>query len=215
MKNYTLTAMLLLVCGTMAHCSTSDWEWFLGAYVGTASGASDSLDPTDVAISSATSPGPGHTAVYEQSGTNGWEDSNGLYKDDYKAPLDMTPGTSKTWRIYVWNDMNAPFGAPMGITWSAAWGAWDVLDSIDFRLTYVRSAIGVTDNMNVVGSSWLLNDWADGRGIGLPSYRTNNPLNGYIFDFTATVVPEPSSLAALGLAASGMCLGLLRRRRGR
>ena len=50
-----------------------------------------------------------------------------------------------------------------------------------------------------IGSTWHLSQTRYAN-VALPVFRAPDGREGYVFDLVATVIPEPSSLAALALA---------------
>jgi len=216
MYRYYVTVVLLVMLPVAGLCNTSDWQWnFNGVvFAGIASGASDGLDSRDVAMPY--EPNVSHIAVYKESGVNGWDDTSGFYDYDIRSPLEMTPGTSKTWHIYVWSDLSLdPRYKHTGLSWFDHGIPDDARQSIEFRLTYVRTAVGVVDTVNTIGSYLILNNIPDGGSwYTFPACRVSNGLDGYIFDLTATVVPEPSSLLSLlcGLGGFGRLIELRKRK---
>ena len=210
-RRAVLITLFLVLCASSAACAdVSEWYWHFrpGADFGTASGASDDLDALDIPMDYQWSK---HVGVFHEFGTGGWTGPTGFYGIDMRSPLEMLPGNSKTWRLYLWGDLTYPPQYDfLAVTWSGGGMSSAVLDCCEFRLTYVRSAVGVIDDWNTVGDSILLNEQADGGEWWFPVYRTDNGLDGYIFDLTATVIPEPASVLAL---TAGLGALILRRRR--
>lgn len=211
MKNAPVTLLLLSLYAACCSVAADGYEWMYKCsatgYVGTAAGSSDDYDPSDAA-------GLGgtwfHMAVYHQSGLDGWTGPSGFFASDMRMPLTSTPGAAKTWRMYGWDDPELPPEYTFH-TISLLWAGSDpsVFDGIQFRLTFVRSAAGVADPGIPIGETIILNG-RNGGGWALPVYRTDNGLDGYVFDLTATVIPEPSALLALSAGLTGLAL---RRRR--
>ncbi len=139
--------------------------------------------------------------------TGGWTGPTGFYKTDWRAPLSQSPGSSQTWRLYVWGDPTLPESSP---DIQVRFTSFSVEDpAIDLRLTLVGRPEGVTGGP-VLGTVYTW-PWGYYLDITLPVIRTTNGLEGYVFDLTATVVPEPSSLLALSAGLAGV-VGALRRR---
>lgn len=214
MHKYTFLIALFILMPSLGFCSNSDWQWSFDhwIYVGTDSTASDASDYKDIPMG--VEPWIFHLATYKESGIDGWNGLTGFYRQDFRAPLDLTPGNSLTWRIYMWADTALdPKEKYIGLSWSSNNVSTEALQNIEYRLTYVRSAIGLVDTMNTVGEYKIFNDWPDGSGWAFPACRVENPLDGYILDFTATVVPEPSSVLALTGGLAGLAGLVLNRKR--
>lgn len=205
LRNTLLITVMLMIC-SVAYASDTDWSWSFGqgyfAHFGTSISASDDVDACDVRISD---------IQYYYYGTYN-EGDTGFYSTDIRAPLQLMPGQSKTWTFYLWADPSYPQG-PSGDHLEMMWG-WSqpapAFSKMRYVLTYVRSAEGVTGGNTPVGSSVILNQYQQGTW-SFPVYRTIDGQTGYMFEFTATVVPEPSSIAALGMALAGV--GIIRKRR--
>ena len=201
----------LLLCSAVS-ASVEGWVWDFShvRYYGTAVDASDGYDSHDQ-LSNPTA--PIRSGVYHTQGVHGWTGPTGFYWRDIRAPLPMIVGTSKTWRIYLWADPTlSPERTTIGMSWFGTGVSAEALEQIEFRLTYVRRAVGVTDDWNVEGDYRILNDWPDGGSWAVPAIRIDNGLDGYVFELKATVIPEPSALIALGVGLAA--LGLRRRRSG-
>lgn len=217
-KGYSAILAIAVMCfsGVAAWGSVNEWHWgfpYDTIAAGVSGSASDNYDALDGPPRD--EPWAIHTGFYHEQGVDDWTGPTGFYHRDIRAPLAAVPGASKTWRLHLWADPTLPPDREtIGLSWRGSGVYWTALHNIEFRLTYVRSAIGVTDFVNVVGSSILLNDYRDGGTWGnLPAVRTENGLDGYIFDLTATVVPEPSALLALAGGLAGLGLPFVRRRR--
>ena len=76
-------------------------------------------------------------------------------------------------------------------------------DWLHATLSLVSKPSGVSDGPTLE-TIWDLSAQPDGSCITLPVIRTTNGLDGYVFDFTATVIPEPSSLLALLAGVAGI-----------
>lgn len=165
-------------------------------------GASDSFAAED----SASSPNDGWLAgSYHVNGIDGWTDDTGFFSYDLRAPL--LPGQSKSWTIYFWATEDAPL-----MDRQLQFGEWfspsgDPL--VIPRLEYVQMPAGVIGGPEV-GDVWT-EPW---MWISLPYYSTTDGLTGHAFRFTLTMVPEPSSLAALSLALLPFGAALAKRRKG-
>ncbi len=198
---------VLAVCCT-AHASDSDWQYNFGtAYFGTASSSSDGFDSSDVLMTS--NPTDYYVGTYHNE-ADGWSGPTGFYSTDLRSTLPLTVGQSKTWTFYMWGNPTVN-GNPDGFL-PLAWG-WEVPSSMQFTLTYMRAPLGPTGPVIwtpvPVGTSTVL----EGQSSGwvFPTYDTTDGTTGYELQFTATVIPEPSSLLALG--SSLFCLAGLTIRR--
>lgn len=193
-----ILVVALLIClpiSSGADLATWQWNFDHETYLGTSLGASDGYDSSDRPMDSS---GHMHTAIYHASGVDGWDGPTGFYAVDMRSPLETASGSTKTWRMYLWGDLSLnPQWTDIGTSWFGSGVSADAFQQIQYRLTYVRSAVGIADER--VGMSMVLNDWPDGSSWWFPAYRTDNGLNGYVLDLTATAVPEPSSLAVLGI----------------
>lgn len=206
-----------LVLPLSARADSGTWHCVLGqqAYIGTRPLALDGYDGNDA------QGGYGsyiNIGVYHDQTQEDWTGPGGFYGTDIRAPLGTAAGDSKTWRLYYWNNSDAPAEwTETFLTWYLNTGG--LQDKLVWTLTFTRLPIGMGGwdpppyGSPVLGETVLLNDRGEGSWM-LQTYRTTNGLDGYIFDLTATVIPEPSSLLALvtGLAGLG---AFLRRRRSR
>ena len=203
-----LTLLALGVC-LPAHASDMDWSWRFGtAYFGTSSSASDNADTQDTLMAS---PQYWYMATYHETDVDGWTGDTGFYSTDTRSPLPLVAGQSKTWRFYVWKDLSS--SGILEMMWGWSYPNAPAFDKMEYRLTYVRSANGVTEGSTPVGTSVLLNQYQQGTW-SLPVYRTDDGRTGYMFEFSATVIPEPSSLLAVG-GGLGAVGGLALRKRRR
>lgn len=147
-----------------------------------------------------------YVAIYHNSEDEGstWTGPSGFYEMDYRSPIALIPGQSKTWTMYVWA---APGATATSIPLEYLFNG-SPQDELHFTLTLKYKPEGIIGGPSV-GTVWDLSAQPEVY-VSLPVFRTANGLEGYVFDFTATVVPEPASLAAL-------CAGLIplafRRRR--
>jgi len=165
--------------------------------------SSDPYAPSDQAIHAGYNM---YVATYHGSDTeeNAWTGPAGFYWNDYRAPLAMSSGLSKTWKMYVWAALSS---------WNIyfTWYNYSPLPGeFHFTLTLKSKPAGIIGGP-IAGTVWDLSAQPN-AGIQLPIFRTANGLEGYVFDFTATVIPEPSSLAALLAGLGGF--GAMIRRRG-
>lgn len=232
MKMIRLSILVTLLLGQAlaAQAGTSEWAYAMwtastvtsasvtGGICGVKAVTNDGYDswdficPTGVRV---------YHGSYYVSAQDGWQGPTGFYAVDYRAPLAMQFGESKTWRIYVWGDPGLPGGDEARIRFD--WIGYDYSRQFQYTLTLVGKPVGITSGPSV-GTTWDLSEIPDrgqssdpGSPSGafyLPMFRTANGLEGYILDFTATVIPEPSSLLAL-LAGLGGLGGIVWRRRVR
>jgi len=148
-----------------------------------------------------------YAAVYHDEKVGGWNGSIGFYRDDYVGPL--TSGQTKTWQICVWSTPDMPADH------NATYLVMNRMDNIaltsdfQFELKLVSKPESVSAGPDI-GTVWNADSPTMEVEVTLPTYRTDNGLSGYQFEFSATAIPEPSSF--LALAGGVMGLGLLRRR---
>ena len=166
-----------------------------GGVFGTDPSAQDDYDASDLAILSGYDL---YVATYHSNTTDaGWTGPTDFYRNDICAP--MAVGQSQTWTIYVWAAPSLPPDASfIAVDFGHNAG---VPDGLSFTLALKAKPVGVTGGP-ATGTVWDLS--RQPYGVNLPVYRTSNGLDGYIFDFTATVIPEPSSLLALLAGVTGI-----------
>jgi len=167
--------------------------------VGTKSGASDLSDSYDaLAIL-----GTGWNAGVYHAQIDGWDGTDGFYRNDYRAPL--LPGESKSWVVYFWAaNGSTPSNASLGFNWSLNSGP-DVVGKVE----YIQAPQGIVGGPEV-GTVWTT---AGDHWVQLPYYSTSDGLTGYAFKLTLTAVPEPSSILALAGGIAGLGGFVLRRRK--
>ena len=222
MINYLkLIILLILFPASLATADDRTWQWSFGPYgdelfIGTKFNTSDDGDPYDLLLGSSTYI---YCGVYHEQGVDGWTGSNGFYSQDMRAALGTTPGSSKTWRIYYWNYINSPANwIDTDFTWHFGTTGYETpSNNIEYKLTFVRLPVGITQwnppsprGTPTLGETIILNNHTEGSWL-LRTYRTDNGLHGYIFDLTATVVPEPSSIVALVLGLVPVTMSALKR----
>ena len=149
-----------------------------------------------------------YAAVFHDEGVGGWNGDVGFYLDDYVGPL--PPGQTKTWQIYVWSTSDMP--ADHDVTHLVMNRTDNIALTSDFFFDFKliskpESVSGGPD----IGTIWNLDSPISEVELLLPTYRTDDRLSGYQFEFSATPIPEPSSLLALGGGLMGLA-GLLRKR---
>lgn len=209
MKTMLALVILMLAVCTYAHASDTDWSWQFGgtyAHFGTATLASDGFDSRDVRIVQTSSV---YIGTYHEQDVGGWSGDTGFYSTDLRAPVTLIPGQSKTWTFYLWE--NPSWNVVLELMWGFDYPA-PAFNKMLYTLTYVRAAQGITGGNIPVGASVLLNEHTQGTW-SFPVYKTTDGRTGYMFEFTATVIPEPSSLLALVGGIAGLGGFVLRRRR--
>jgi hypothetical protein len=203
-----------------AYADTTDWWWSVDGYadnqitsavgqIGVDPALSDNCDPSD-----ALTPLCGvRFGTYHVNGQDAWIGQTGFYSTDFRSPLPAVPGASRTWTIYLWADPVLSGGAnTIGIRWMYIQPPDFVPPSgLRFAVTLKAKPIGITGGPALATVYDL--SAHNPSSVYLPIYRTTNGLDGYVFDFTATVVPEPSALAALGFGLLPLGGSALRRRR--
>jgi hypothetical protein len=206
-----LCVLLLIALCVPLHASQNDWRWYFcdRTQCGVLDSAKDGADVNDLKAGPLPGTVPIYAVTFHERGVDGWDGDTGVYWGDFRSPL-TTVGQTKTWRLYV-----ATFDAGSSTSMAFTWGSYSfhppAFDKIEYTLTYVQSAVGGDGPTFPVGTTVALNDQQQGTWV-FPVYETADPRNGYVIDFTATVIPEPSSLLALlaGLAGFG---AMIRRRR--
>lgn len=204
----------LLASSVVAYAADDNWDnWYWDCRVsidtvagdllhyGVSPGSSDGYDGEHLAHDGES---PVHAGVYHDSG---WPE--GFYAEDFRSPISLASGSSKSWLISVWCDPSLDFGVS-SITFATQIGG--ILPPRDFRytLTLLEKPAGIEDGP-MVGASYDMSyytfNW--GAAFQLPSYRTDDGRNGYVIELKATAIPEPSAFVAL---ACGL-VGMTRRRR--
>ena len=170
--------------------------------MGAWSGATDDYDSVlDYQISAS---GDGAAGVYHEYGVDSWTGATGFYGIDRRAPL--TPEDSKIWvPLYVWAKPSYEDDT-MFLSLNNYYSPAD-RDYLLELLTVPDGVVGAP----AVGTVWDL-PLDTLFTLELPTFKTDDGLEGYEFSFTITDVPEP---ATVGLLAGGVVPLLLHRRRRR
>ncbi len=176
--------------------------WF---YCGTRAEAADGYGEEDIPLSLWSL---AYVASYHQQGNAGWAGPSGFYSHDFRASLTQAASTSQTWRLFAWCDPLAPLDLE---AFRVAFGPFAV--PADYTLSVTLVAVPADVSGAPDPGTRFRWPWGTFLYVDLPVYRTDNGLDGYVFDLTATVVPEPSSLLALSAGLAGMA-GVMRRRAG-
>ena len=190
------------------------WSWYFDATISDPSAdsspmsefganlyASDNYDLGDYQIETDGITSAIYAATYHNT-DDGWLGTTDFYCKDARL-LPTQVGDSKTWNIYVWATPN------VSDIYTTIYASCFMImpeympDNYSFTLKLVAKPDSVLDGQSL-GQYWNLSD-PRGVSLELPIYRTDNGLTGYKFEFSATVIPEPSSLLALlsGLAGIG------------
>ncbi len=202
MKAVALVIVILaLACSSFAASGIAEWSSVGDARIkmGTHLGASDTLDGNDLA---AAEHNGWIAGSYHSPGE--WGSSAGFYAFDLRTPL--AAGETKTWMLYIWGvpgEATSDFGA----TWT--WWPEDYDQLVQGRLELVQKPTGITGGP-AVRTVWT----TPPTSFALPLYTTTDGLTGYVFKFTLTAVPEPSSVLALVGGIAGLGGFALKRKRG-
>ena len=175
MIKYLLVVLLLSMTTLPAASDSSSWQWSFGpyggkAYVGTSPLASNNKDLLDVAM---TAQPYINIATYHQEGDDGWTGPTGFYQQDMCSPLEMIPGTSKTWRLYYWNNADSPSSwLNTDLTWHYGLGVGESPpENIEYTLTFVRLPVGMEEwnppsyASPALGETIVLNEQSEGNWV--------------------------------------------------
>lgn len=208
---------IILASPILADQSSDFWQWSM---VAAASNGSDGYDYWRGTIFVSTQATDGYdgeplitswprpttyAAVFHDEGAAGWNGSTGFYLDNYVGPL--APGQTKTWQLYVWSTPDMPADYDTTHFMMNRMDNIALTGDFQFRLMLKSKPSSITGGPDV-GTAWDLD--MPGFEIEFPTYRTDNGLTGYEFEFSATAVPEASSFLALSIGLVGL---ILRRKR--
>ena len=207
-KLIIMSVCILTAINSACFGSTSSWTCLLmttcncqmakntAGLFGVSKSASDINDSSDRATATGYDL---YAATYHDCSTEPtWDGPTGFFDTDMRSPIGA--GQSKTWTIYVWAAPSLPSDASfVGIDFGYNIGTLPT--DISFTLALRAKPVGVTGGP-ATGTVWDLS--RQPYGVNLPVYRTSNGLDGYVFDFTATAIPEPSSLLALLAGVTGI-----------
>jgi len=199
----------------------SHWQWqFVSAtpdhqnagasqaFLGVGPLATDGWDGESI-LGTAYSP-TAFVASFHTEDPDTWSGPTGFYAEDIRAPL--VPSETKKWIVYVWATLDVPDTSDtIELVMRNPWMAFPPEEyGLQFCLTLKWKPGSITGGPDV-GATWDFHDST--FGFLLPTYRTDNGLSGYQFEFSATAAPEPSSLLALGGGLAAVGIPFIRRRR--
>ena len=209
------TIVLMTILASQAFAGSGYWDWDFGVYgpdgkIGVTPVTTDGYDGEqpitywDVPTT--------YAAIYHEEGINGWDGPTGFYRTDWAALV--IPGQTKTWQIYVWSTPDMPADvATAGLFFENVSIGDGVIDNCQFQLRLKWKPSSITDGPEV-GTVWNLYAGPGSQyGVSFPTYRTDDGLTGYHFEFSATVVPEPSALIAVLCGIGGLGRFAFRRRK--
>jgi len=140
--------------------------------------------------------------LYRQNGP-GWTGPTGFYSGDLESSI-LFGGSKTWWDIYLWTQDYTHSGNVITVYIQTSYHPF-LLHGL-LVIDYVPESLGWTGPMQYELD--LSQDYA----IPLPIATVTDPLQGTRMHITVFAVPEPSSLAALGLGIAGLCVGVRRRR---
>lgn len=222
LRFFIMVAILLLVGGTMPLLATVDTGWELalapasagiggrGLLIGSIGSYTDGYDSGREQPIIAGGIQGIYMLIHHENGTD-WSGDTAFYNEDFRSAIPL--GGSKTWsNIHLFAQLYTPPENTMRVG-IASLTPWPIPVRVgQLVLDYVPPELNWTGPTEF----WL--DLTEYQEIILPIPVVDNPYELYPqpttrMHLTVYAIPEPSSLLALGLAASGLGVGLLRRRR--
>lgn len=222
-RKLLLILLLISIITAPLAASQEEWLWFFkasdpdgasgapGGYIGTTNNDIDGYQSTrdkylDLSLLSSSA----SYGVYHVNGSD-WSGPTGYYRQDMRAPLNES-NKEKSWHpLYVWAGPNYQ-GNEIKLSWSPGMsGNYLPVDSVSYILTLLdnKGIPGAPAN----GTFWILSPQISGS-IHLPVLRTSNPnIDGYVFQFKASLIPEPGSFATIIVGMFGIAGNWLRRRK--
>ncbi|MCX6346124.1 MAG: PEP-CTERM sorting domain-containing protein [Armatimonadetes bacterium] len=146
---------------------------------------------------------------YYENGVDGWEAETGFSTSGHKGPF--TPGQSKTYdNIYLWAK-NKVLTTPNRVLFHTGTGDFDQIP-VGYTAQLVLDYVPAECNWD--GPMSFALDLGKSNNFTMPTIVTTNPLEGTRMHVIVTApVPEPSSLAALGMGIAPLVMFGFRKRR--